>query len=191
MDLNPYVNAIKSELDTVSNTLKDKGRERFGRPLAIGAAVILGAYVAVYKPSQSALAAADSQVARAKTVAKYAQQYSDLHDELSSVLYTLPLQKDKETWLLNTVRDLLNSDGLVTDELQPPTEEDSNGLAFQTLTVSLSHVKFNDVAKFVQQVESAKPFAAVTSLQIVKGDLDQANVTCEISTVIPLQRMDQ
>lgn len=191
MDLNYFAMTIRNEVQMVSATLKDKGRQRFGRPLAIGAAVVLGAYVVVYKPSTAALRAADAQIAKAKSVAKYAEQYSNLHDQLSAMYYTLPLANDRETWLLDTVRGLLDSDGLVTDQLQPPTEEISNGFAFQTLRVTLSNVKFNDIAKFVQQIDNSKPFATVSSLEIDKKDLDDDMVTCEITTVIAVQRMGQ
>lgn len=184
--------AAQEEFEIVSATLKEKGGDRFGRPLVLGLAMTLGAYALVYRPSRSHLDALERKIAAAKSIAKYADQYSDLRDSLNATFYQLPRLKDRDTWLLDLTRTTLSDDGLITDSLAPPVENKAAGLVYQHISVTLSRITFEQLARWIQRIENVKPAARVTRLQVSRGaQPGQERVTCEVSTVIPVQRMGQ
>jgi type II secretory pathway component PulM len=181
----------QEEIQIVSHTLKEKGSNRFGRPLVLGLSLVLGAYMVVYKPAKSHLFYLNDRITAAKATAKYADQFNDLRDSLNGVYRKLPLAKDRQTYLLESTRDSLSLDGLVTDVLDPPGENDVSGLVYQKMRVQMSRLKFDLLTRWLQHVEKDKPFVRVTDLQIGKatGEPGQASVTCVVSTVIPVKKL--
>ncbi len=182
--------AVQEEILIVSTTLKEKGAERFGRPLLFGAVAVLVSYMFVYKPSTKRAVELDQRIASAKAIAKYADQFSDLRDSLNGVYRKLPLAKDRQTYLLETTRDTLLADGLMTDSLQPPGEYDVAGLVYQRMPVQMSRLKFDLLVRWLQHIERDKPFVRVTELRVAKAaEPGETRVTCDVSTVIPMKRL--
>jgi hypothetical protein len=188
-DLKPYADVAVREVETIVNTLREKGAKRFGRAFGAAGAVIFGAYFLVYMPPQQKSARLQAQIDAAKTMADFGTQYKDLRDQLNAAYTGMPQIADREQWLSNSVRDSLNVAGLVTEDFKPVREQELNGLIFQVTSVALS-LRFSEFYDWILRMESARPLMHVQSVELGKKreSVGYNGVTCDIATVIPKKR---
>lgn len=191
IDPQVYINAIKSEFDIVSSTIRDKGAKRFGKAAGIGAAFVFAAYYFVYLPPQSKISRLSKEIDAARAMSEAGSKYQDLRNTLAGSYGGLPLLKDQAQWLNNAVIDSLRADGLTPETYRPVVETESSGLIFQTSTVQLT-TKFNDVYAWLLRLESAKPLMHVSVLEVSKKSdmLGMNTVSASIMTAIPKKRFN-
>jgi len=191
--LRPYLEIASTELEIVVGAVREKGAKRFLRAFVAAGMMIFGSYVLLYVPPQAKSARLDADIQRAKTLHEYGEKYSDLRLQLLSVYARMPAEKEREQWLSNSVRHLLDELGLVTDEFRPVAESKRNGLIFQTSDVEMS-AHFSDFYALLLRVESSRPLMHVQKADVTKKtDIDPAMIgamqlSCQIATVIPEKR---
>ena len=191
IDPNVVLGAVKSEVNLIVSSFRDKGAERFSKAIAISGALIAAAYFLVYLPPQKKIARLQREIATAKAMSQSSSAYQLLRGELSGSYGNLPHLKDQQQWLSNAMIDSLRADGLTPENFRPVDESESSGLIFQTSTVQLS-IKFMDVYFWLLRLESATPLMHVSSVEITKKNelIGMNGVTASVMTAIPQKRYD-
>lgn len=196
-DLKPYLEIVLREGEIVLSTMRDKGAKRFGRAFATAGFLIFGSYMLLYRPPQSKSEKLDAQIKNAKMMHEYGDKYALLRDQLVGAYGRLPSVNDREQWLSNSVRALLDAGKLDTEDFKPTHESEKNGLIFQMSSVSMN-LRFSDFYSLVLRIESAKPIMHLQRADVNKKTdiLDTQSIglaltSCDISTVIPKKRLDE
>jgi len=196
-DLKPLLDILVREAETVVGTVRDKGAKRFGRAFATAGILLAGAYVLLYRPPQSKSERLDAQIKNAKMMHDYGEQYTTLRDQLVGAYARLPNVNDREQWLSNSVRALLDAGKLETEDFKPTHESKKNGLIFQMSSITLN-LRFSDFYGLVLRVESARPIMHLQRVDLGKKtdvtdtqSIGLALANCDIATVIPEKRLDQ
>lgn len=189
IDPQVVIAAVRSEVETLYNTLKDKGAKRFGRAFGIAGIMVAAAYMGVYLPPQKKIARLAREIEKAKAMSESGGQYKDLRDQLATVYSALPQMKDREQWLSNAMIDSLRADNLTPDSFKPISESEMSGLIFQNSSVVLT-IKFDELYAWLIRLEGAKPMMHVQAIDIQKrpDQIGVNGVNCEVTTVIPKQR---
>lgn len=191
IDPKVVLEAVKTELTTVVNTLKDKGAKRFGKAIGMAVTMVFLAYAGFYAPPQKKLAVLGKNIDKARAMSEAGGRYKELRDQLTAAYSYMPQMKDRDQWLSNAMIDSLRADNLTPDNFKPVQESEQLGLIFQNEQVSLT-VKFEDMYAWLIRLEGAKPLMHVQTLDVQKK-VDQAGMTgvnCEVTTVIPKQRLN-
>lgn len=184
-----WMQAIQSEIQIVSATLRDKGRKRFDRPLVTGLALVAGSYYLLYMPPQQKLSTLERRIETARATATNADTYKELRDQLRSIYAVLPKPKDKDRFLTEAVIETLKAEGLVSESIKPPDEQVQDSLAFQKVLVT-AEVPFTSLVAWLARLEASKPFLHVNSLTLQKSkNPGQASITVGLSTIVPIQDM--
>jgi hypothetical protein len=185
------------EIDAFFATLRDKGLKRFMRAFVAAGFVVFGSYELLYRPPQSKSDRLEGEIAHAKTMHDYGEKYGLLRDALTAAYARLPSDADREQWLTNSVRALLDMDQLESDDFRPMRENEKNGLIQQDSTLTL-HVRFKQFYALMLHIEGAKPMLHLASADLVKANnisdpssLGMATVHVDVSTIIPKKRLDQ
>jgi hypothetical protein len=188
---------LAREVDIVFGTLRDKGAKRFLRAFVAAGFMVFGAYMLLYRPPQIKSARLDAEIAHAKQMHDYGEKYSELRDQLSGAYARLPSVNDREQWLSNSVRALLDASKLESNDFKPMRESEKNGLIFQLSPITLD-LRFADLYGLILRIENAKPIMHLQRVDIMKandgGDptaIGMAKAGCDITTVIPKKRLDQ
>jgi type II secretory pathway component PulM len=190
-DANVWLKAVKSEINLVISTFREKGVKRFDKTLGIAAAFIAAAYWFIYMPPQAKIARLGREIEAAKAMATAGTQYRELRDGLASSYGSLPLLKDQQQWLSNAMIDCLRADNLTPESFRPVLETEGSGVIFQTSTVELS-LRFNDVYTWLLRLESAKPLMHIGVLDVTKktDNIGMNGVSCSVMTAIPKMRFE-
>lgn len=180
---------VQEEVLLVSNTLKEKGAQHFMRPLVVVGLVLYASYAFVYLRPVKKLRRLDAQLAAAKATAQYAETYKAYQDRLLELYPELPLFKDRDQWLFNSLIDSLKAENIVSDSLRPPVEEELGGLLYQNVGMN-STLKYPEFLSWLARIEGAKPMLHISSIHIAKKKdaLGQNQVSCTVSTIIPKNR---
>lgn len=181
---------VQSEIQTVNLAFKEKGVKHFARPLLLGLVMVYASHALIYKPLSNRLAGLNRRIATAKAVFQYADQYKKLRDRLVSVYALLPPLKDKDSWLTATTLELMKAEGIVSNTIVPPQQQEEEGLALQTITVPVD-LKFSELVSWLGRIESHKPLLHVSSIEIAKGARGRNKIVCSLSTLVPIQRLAQ
>lgn len=186
-DLNRMVAFLQSEVSFIQTTLKDKGSNRFSRPLALGAIIVLFSYWFIYSPPIKKLQGLNGRLRTARATAEYADQYKTIRERLFSLYELLPLPAGPS--LTETLVDSLKAESIVADSLQPPAVAESAGMIFQSVSVTMT-LKFSELTTWLLRIEEAKPRLHVSSLSIKKKTdaLGKNEVTAVLTMVIPKER---
>lgn len=189
IDLKPYLDLIRSEVELVVSTVKEKGGKRFGKSFALAGIMVFLAYVGAYAPAKKKKARLQSEIGAARTLAQFGAQYKDLRDQLAGTYGVLPQMKDKEMFLSNAVIDSLKAENLTPETLMPVRESEQAGLIFQSANIALP-VRFSEFYTWIARIETAKPLMHLQNIDLVKKyDIPGYNTaTAEVSTVIPKKR---
>lgn len=184
-------NAVKSELDVVAATLRDKGGKRFAVAFALAGLCVALAYFGVYRPPHEKGAGLTREIAKAKAMSSAGAQYKELRDELALVYATLPQMKDREQWLSNAMIDSLRAGSLTPDNFKPTVENEISGLIFQSSTVQLT-IKFAEFHAWLTRLEATKPLLHISSLNVRKKPelFGWNDAKCEVMTAIPKKRFN-
>lgn len=191
IDLKPFADAAKAELEMVMATVKEKGGKRFGKAFAIAGIMVFLAYAGVYAPPKKKAARLQSEIDAARKLSDFGTRYKDLRDQLGAIYAQLPDTKDREMFLSNAVIDSLKAEGLAPETFQPVREQEAAGLVFQTSNIAMP-VRFGEFYSWMVRLETAKPLMHLQNVELTKKtDLVGINtVTAEIGTVIPKRRFN-
>lgn len=189
IDFSRIAEDLQEEALLVSNTLREKGAQHFMRPLVVVGFVLYASYAFVYLRPVKKLRQLDVQLAAAKATAQYAQTYKSYQDRLLELYPELPLFKDRDQWLFNSLIDSMKAENIVSDSLRPPVEDETGGLIYQSVGMN-STLKYSEFLSWLSRIEGAKPMLHVSAINISKktDSLGQNQVSCMISTVIPKNR---
>jgi hypothetical protein len=192
--IKPYVDWFLREFQITVGALQEKGAKRFSRPLSVALILLLGAYMVLYRPPQAKSDALDAQIMAAKTIYDYGERYKTLRDQLASSYARLPPISDREQWLSNSVRELLDKEGLSADSFTPVQESEVSGLLFQKSSVALN-LRFAEFYDLLLRMENARPLMHVEAATLSKvSDAGNAQTigycttSYVISTMIPKKR---
>jgi len=191
IDVQAYLNAVKSEADLVITTIRHKGAKRFGKAFGLSGFLIAAAYFGVYKPPQDKISRLTMQIETAKAMSESSAAYQEVRGQLMGSYGSLPHLKDQQQWLSNSMIDSLRADNLTPELFRPVVETETSGIVFQTSTVQLT-VKFNDIYNWLLRVEGAQPMMHVSNLEISKKpDMIGMNVvSASVMTAIPKKRFE-
>lgn len=187
-DFGKFVEDVQNEIQMISATIKEKGSNRFFRPIVICVTFIFGAYNFVYLPPVSKIKQLQRRIDAARATAQFSDSYKDLNGQLDAAFGKLPTVKERERWLADTLLETLKAEGLISDSIVPPEEATSHGLAEQRVQVVLT-AKFSETYALVRHIEALKPAMHIANIDITKGDrleMNQVNVT--VGTMIPIAR---
>lgn len=183
--LEKVVQAIQSEVSTVSSTLREKGHKRFERPLFFAAVVLVASYYLLYMPPQRKLAGLQRRIDNARVLSQNAEAFKQVRDKLRATYAVMPKTKDKDQFLTQAIIETLRAEGLTSDSIQPPDEMKDSNLAFQQLKVS-AQMKFPELLGWLARVEASKPFLHVSAVDLQKSKrMGYCEVTVGVSTILP------
>lgn len=184
-----YLNAIKAEANLVITTLRHKGAKQFGKAFALAGAMIAAAYFGVYKPPQDKISRLTAKIAAAKAMSESGAAYQDARTKLVASYGTLPQLKDQKQWLSNAMIDSLRADNLTPEMFRPISEEETNGIIYQTSNVMIT-VPFNELYAWLIRLEGATPLMHVSSVEVTKKPdmIGWNNVSVAVKTAIPKKR---
>lgn len=182
-----FVGFIQSELNFIQTTIKDKGSNRFSRPILLGGMLIFIAYWFVYSPPIKKLAGLDRKLSTARATAEFADQYKEVRERLHALYALLPTAQDPS--LPEAIVDSLKSQNITADSLQPPVVMDSSGMLFQNVNVAMT-LKFPELTAWLLGIEAAKPLMHVSRMTIKKKQdaLGKNEVTAVLTTAVPKAR---
>lgn len=182
---------VKSEVEIMVSTIRDKGGKRFGKAFGLAGAMVALAYFGLYSPPQAKMKKLQREIDKAKAMSEAGGQYKDIRDQLGAAYSHLPQMKDREQWLSNAMIDSLRADNLTPDSFKPVSENELSGLIFQSSTVQLT-LRFEQFYDWLMRLEGAKPLMHVQSFDVQKKpeQLSWNGVTCEVTTVIPKRRFN-
>jgi hypothetical protein len=193
----PLLDAFALEVQTVISAIRDKGAKRFLRAFVAAGMLVFASYFFLYRPPQAKSDRLEGEIAHAKKMHDYGEQYTLLRDQLVAAYSRLPSVNDREQWLSNSVRALLDAGKLETDDFKPMHEAEKNGLIFQVSSITLN-LRFSDFYSLVLRIENAKPIMHLQRVDVGKksdgGDpsaIGMAMANADIATVIPKKRLDQ
>lgn len=192
-DISKLSGLASRESEVIFATLRDKGAKRFGRAFLMAGLMIFASYILVYRPPQSKSAKLEAQIAHAKQMFDYGEKYKALHEQFLAAYARLPSPADRQQWLTNATRSLLEAGNLQSDNFRPSDETVHDGLVFQDSQVAFD-ANFSDVYGVLLRAENARPLMHIQRVDIAKiatTDPDaagRAHVECDLSTVIPLKR---
>ncbi|PIR18872.1 MAG: hypothetical protein COV48_05105 [Elusimicrobia bacterium CG11_big_fil_rev_8_21_14_0_20_64_6] len=192
IDIQVYLNAVKTEAQLVVATVKDKGGKRFGKAFGMSAVMIVVAYFGIYNPPQSKISRLNKEIETARTMSESGATYKDIRGQLMGSYGDLPLMKDRQQWLSNAVIDSLRAEDLTPEMFRPVVETEADGLIFQTSAVQIS-LKFDEVYRWIQRLEGATPLMHVELIEISKkssGAPGVNTVSASIVTTIPKMRYE-
>lgn len=186
-DFSRLVGFVQSELAFVQTTIKDKGADRFARPLLLGGALVFFSYWFIYSPSIKKLAGLDRKLNTARATGEFADQYKEVRERLYALYGLLPGPSDPS--LTEAIVDSLKTQNIMADSLQPPVVTDSAGLLFQSVNVTMT-LKFSELTAWLLRIEAAKPLLHVSRISIKKKQdaLGKSEVTAVLTTVVPTVR---
>lgn len=192
IDLKELIGQAQETGSTVVGSFREKGLKHFARPL-LASAIFLGAsYILVYAPAGKRLKGLNARLAASEATSQYAETYTQLRDQLNGIYREMPPLKAKDAWLLNTMIDALKAENIISDSIQPPSEEEALGLIYQRADMGAT-LKFMEFFAWLGRIEASKPVIHVDNLRIQKkADLIGLNsASCRISTIIPRARLTQ
>jgi hypothetical protein len=185
IDLNAILEKVQGEISFVNSTLKDKGSNRFSRPLAIGGFLVFGAYWFVYTPPAKKLEGLTRRIDTAKATAQFADAYKDVKARLHGVYPLLP--RPNQPSLTASVVETLRLENIIPDSLMPPAELEVSGLLVQSVTVSMT-VNFAELTAWILRVEAHRPAFHLSSLNLRKKNREKYEVQVVVSTILPKVR---
>jgi type II secretory pathway component PulM len=182
---------VKSEVEIMVSTIRDKGGKRFGKAFGFAGVMVALAYFGLYSPPQKKIGRLQREIDKAKAMSEAGGQYKDIRDQLAAAYAQVPQMKDREQWLSNAMIDSLRADNLTPDSFKPVSENELSGLIFQSSTVQLT-IKFEQFYDWLMRLEGARPLMHVASFDVQKKPeaLGWNGVTCEVTTVIPKRRFN-
>jgi hypothetical protein len=190
-DVNVYLNLVKSEATLLVTTVRHKGAKRFDKAFMMSGVLIAAAYFGVYKPPQDKISRLTAQIDAAKAMSESSAAYQEVRAQLAGSYGTLPLLKDQQQWLSNSMLDSLRADNLTPEMFRPVVESEASGLIFQTSTVQLT-LKFDAIYAWLLRLEGATPLMHIGNLEIVKKPdmLGMNSVSASVMTAIPKKRFN-
>jgi hypothetical protein len=176
------------EARTVFSTLREKGRERFGRTLLIALALVGGSYKGLYLPAQNKLSMLAQTITSAKTLSENADSYRLLREKLEAGYVQLPAQKDKDQFLMNAVLETLRAEGLMSESLRPPDQVNGELLSSQQTMVN-AQLKFTEVLSWLARLEASQPHLHVLELALdkKKDKIGYCDVRVGVGTAVVIE----
>ena len=190
--LKHYVALFQTEVQIIQAVMREKGTQRFARPMVIGLMMIILAYAGIYAPPAKKMAALQRRIFQAKRTAEFADSYTGMRDKLFSVYAIMPPVKDRESWLTGALVETMKSETIIADSIGTPEEDERSGLVFQRVTVS-AELGFSQLMSWLRSIEAKKPLLHVSTIELTKRSqpLGHNGVNLNISTVVPIKRLGQ
>lgn len=185
IDIPALLEKVQGEISFVNSTIKDKGSNRFSRPIIIGGLLVFGSYWFVYAPPGKKLAGLARQLDTAKATAQFADAYKDVHARLYSIYPLLP--RPEQASVTANIVETLRLENIISDSLQPPSESEVAGLLHQNVSVTMT-VGFSELLAWLLRVEAHRPVLHLSSIEIRKKNREKYEAQVVVSTVIPKVR---
>ena len=180
-----FMQAVQTELQQVSATIRDKGFKRFQRGAIIAGIVVLSSYRLLYLPPATKLDGLQQHIDKAKSMSQVSASYREVRSQLRSVYAILPAPADKDHFLVDAVVESLKAEGLTSDSIRPPEETAEANMTSQRLQISLD-LRFPDLVGWLARIEASKPLLHVYSLNINKSRrLGYCSAQIGVGTLIP------
>ncbi|MBI4677946.1 MAG: hypothetical protein HY748_10225 [Elusimicrobia bacterium] len=192
-DFASIIAGLQADLETVVGVFREKGLPHFGRPIIIGAILVLCAHQLIYKPGVKKANSLDAKIATAQSVSRYAEEFRAKRDRLSWSYSHLPRLEDREQWLFKSLVDSLKAENIVPEKLPPMAEAEMGGIITQQVSVGAT-VRFMEAVRWLNRIESGSPIIHINSVVIAKKQaaaIGANELNCEIATIIPKQRLDR
>lgn len=184
-DFAKILEAVQQEFSFVNSTIKDKGAQRFSRPLAVAAIAVVGAYWLVYAPPGKKLADLDKKLTTAKATAKFADEYKDVRARLYAIYAVLP--GFGAASLTANVVEACKLENIIPDGIDPPQEQEAPGLSIQSVTVKMTE-PYEKIAAWLLRLEANRPLMHISSLELRKKGLGKTEATVVVTTIVPKVR---
>lgn len=181
------IRKVQMEITSMISTFKDKGANRFSRPLLLAVFAIYASNAALYKPATKKLQGLQKRLDAVRETIQYAEQYSGLRDRLKEARARLPDPAGRGSWLTNAVVEAMKEEGVIADSIEPPQESPVNAFYHQKATVTL-RARFAQLAAVLYRLETTKPMIHVHSVNIIKGgeeELGSNKADIGVSTLVP------
>ena len=180
--------SMRQEMEHIVSIVEERGIHRFARPIILGVLAVYFCYYFLYVPPGKKAATLSRRIAAAKATAQYVDTYKTLHERLLAVYAELPLAKNKDQWLTNTVIDSMKAQSIIADSIQPPEEIEQSGFIFQKVVVNVQ-LGFHDAVSWLEHLEKVRPMLQVSSFVMTKRaePLGTNAVECAISTLVPAE----
>ena len=185
-DIKATFSKMKEEVGFLARTVQARGAKRYGRALAISAVVLVASYKMIFVEGGMKLTQAEHDLAAAKAVAQYASAFNDLDSAFRIFMLRLPPADRAEGWLLDSVRESMKAEGLVSQTLSPVAVTEAQG--YKVLSINLTfQAKFKELANWIARIEGSRQLMHVSSLTLTKSPeaIGMNTVAVTISSVVP------
>ncbi|MBI5624907.1 MAG: hypothetical protein HY924_14115 [Elusimicrobia bacterium] len=193
LDFGGLAKRFQEDLTLVVSVVREKGLAHFGRPLVVGLALVFASNTFFYKPAAKKVRAINAKIVTAQSVSQYAEDFRARRDRLSWSYGQLPRLEDREQWLFKSLVESLKAENIVPDKLPPMGESEVSGLITQQASMGTS-VKFMEAVRWLNRIETGTPLIHIQAVSLVKKQgaiIGVTDVTCEVTTIIPKQRLDR
>lgn len=164
----------------------EKGIEPFKKPLLMAAPALLILYAAVYSPSSVKLQEKMTEVEHLAAISVHYVDFNGMMATKSELRRKMPLAKDKGEWLSYILTSTSKNHGITFDALMAQEEQKAGPLTLVSRGASVTST-YEQIGKWLAEVENSKIFLKVTDLQIARNKLTPGTVkvTISLSTVFP------
>lgn len=184
--LGGLLNLLTEEGQLVFSSFRERGTNRFARPIILGAFFIGICYTYLYLPPLKKMKKLDKTMAAAKATSVHADRYKAMRERLLAIYAELPAQEQRATWLTDTVVESMKAGNLTSDSIQPPDETRQSHFISQKVTV-VARLSFAEVFSWFYRLEGVKPQVQLSNLEVTKGseEIGSNQVACGIMVAIP------
>lgn len=184
--LGALLESLQGEIQMVSSTFREKGTNRFVRPVVLGAFIVGVSYAYVYSPPLKKMKKLDKTITAAKATSIHADRYKEMRERLLNIYAQLPSREGRATWLTDTVVESMKAENVISDSIQPPDETRQSRFIAQKVTVT-ARLKFSEVFAWLYRLEAVKPQLQLSTLEINKSveEIGLNQVICGVSVAIP------
>lgn len=192
IDLKELMGRVQETGSLVAGSFREKGLKHFARPLLAALIFVSASYLLVYAPAGKRLKVLNDRLAASEAASQYSERYTLVRDQLNGIYMEIPPLKAKDAWLMGALIDSLKAENIISDSIQPPSEEEALGLIYQRADMGAT-LKFMEFFSWLGRIEASKPVIHVDAVRITKkSDLIGLNsASCRISTIIPRARLTQ
>ncbi|OGR86324.1 MAG: hypothetical protein A3J74_11445 [Elusimicrobia bacterium RIFCSPHIGHO2_02_FULL_57_9] len=187
-----WLRALGNQARVALSTIKERGAKHFSRCFILGAIAVFACYSLLYVPTRSKLALLEKETERARAKVGYVDQYEDLYGRLSRLYSFLPDSTKRNAWLINTLIQSMKAEGVSSEAIPMPMEEEKADLVFQKVSVPAT-LKFSQLVPWLDRLNSTKPMIHVFSLSLEKKEDRPGDnkIIFGISTIIPMRELER
>ncbi|MBI4424646.1 MAG: type 4a pilus biogenesis protein PilO [Elusimicrobia bacterium] len=184
-DLRSWGPYLVEEALFLARAIRSRGVKHYGKALAYSLGMAFLAHKLVYVSGGEKLSRVERDLEAARATDRYAETYKELDDTLSRFSEQLPPSQAPEEWLLNTVRETMKAEGIISTSLSPVNVSHSGDFKVLSMTIAC-RARYKELGSWLARMEGSKKLLHVSNLSVSKdGEIGQNTVNITVSSLLP------